>query len=90
MPARFAASGPTIRTVLRELFGIDGQSTNGSGAAAEAAATNGGGDGEVGSIDTLFSAESVPEDLGPLASAFDGGYVAPSGSIDAVFASGGR
>ena len=51
---------------------------------------NGAGDGEVGSIDTLFSAESVPEDLGPLASAFDGGYVAPSGSIDAVFASGGR
>jgi hypothetical protein len=89
---RFAASGPTIRTVLRELFGIEGQSTNGSGvgAAAGGGGGNGAGDGEMGSIDTLFSAESVPEDLGPLASAFDGGYVAPSGSIDAVFASGGR
>ena len=84
--ARFAASGPTIRTVLRELFGIDGHSTNyhvGGGG-------NGAGDGEVGSIDTLFSAGSVSNDLGPLASAFDGGYVAPAGSIDAVFAAGGR
>lgn len=90
MRARFAASGPSIRAVLRALFGIDGQSTNGSGAAAAAGDGKGAGDGEVGSIDTLFSAESVPEDLGPLASAFDGGYVAPSGSIDAVFASGGR
>ncbi len=80
--ARFATSGPTIRAVLRELFGVDGQSTNGRG--------NGAGGGEVGSIDTLFSTESVVEGLGPLASAFDGGYVAPSGSIDAVFATGGR
>jgi tetratricopeptide (TPR) repeat protein len=81
---RFAASGPSIRTVLRELFGIDAQSTNGSGGA------NGGGEGEIGSIDILFSAESVPEELGPLASAFDGGYVAPSGSIDAVFVTDSR
>lgn len=80
------ASGPSIREVLRGLFGIDGQSTNGH------AAWNGGGAGagEVGSIDVLFSAGAVPEDLGPLATAFDGGYVAPSGSIDAVFAAGGQ
>ena len=81
---RFAASGPTIRAVLRELFGIDGQSTNGSGAG------NGAGDREVGSIDVLFAAESASDGLGALASAFDGGYVAPSGSIDAVFVTGSR
>jgi tetratricopeptide (TPR) repeat protein len=81
-PARFVTSGPTIRTVLRVLFGIEGQSTNGHG--------NGAGDGEVGSIDTLFSTEPVAEGLGPLASAFDGGYVAASGSIDLVFESGSR
>lgn len=82
---RFAAAGPTIRALLRELFGIEGQSTNGR----RDGGGHGAGGGEVGSIDVLFSAESVVEDLGPLASAFDGGYVAPSGNIDAVFAAGG-
>jgi len=77
---KFAEPGLTIRTVLRDLFGIDGVSANGGG--------NGSGDGqgETGSIDILFSVDSVTADLGPLASAFDGGYVASSGSIDAVFA----
>jgi hypothetical protein len=84
MTARFAASGPTIRAVLRELFGIDSQSTRDTGGG------NGGGQGEIGSIDILFSAESVTDALGPLAAAFDGGYVAQPGSVDAVFATGGR
>ena len=76
----FNASGPSIRAVLRELFGVDSMATHGNGSAI------GGPSGELGSIDILFSADAVVDGLTPLAVAFDGGYVAPLGSIDAVFA----
>jgi tetratricopeptide (TPR) repeat protein len=80
---RFAGTGPSIRTILRNLFGVAGESQF-NGDVAQGAP------GEVGSIDLLFSSESVADALSPLAVAFDGGYVAPRGDIDAVFAGGGR
>ena len=75
---RFTGSGPTIREVLRELFGVTG----------DAQAPEGAGDGavgEIGSIDMLFSTQAVAESLSPLAVAFDGGYVASQGDIDELF-----
>jgi tetratricopeptide (TPR) repeat protein len=78
----FNRSGPSIRDVLRDLFGVDRPATNGNGAPASASG------GELGSIDILFTAGSVPEELDALAAAFDGGYVAATGSIDDVFAGG--
>jgi tetratricopeptide (TPR) repeat protein len=81
-PARFAGSGPSIRTVLRELFGIDS-------AASFASAQPTGVASEVGSIDTLFNVDS-PAALSPLAVAFDGGHVASHGTIDALFSGRGR
>jgi cytochrome c-type biogenesis protein CcmH/NrfG len=80
---RFNTSGPRIRDLLRDLFGIDGVPAQGNGA------EHGSPDGERGSIDVLFSA-AASDELIPLATAFDGGYVAPQGSIDEVFAGGGR
>ncbi|HET9424645.1 MAG TPA: tetratricopeptide repeat protein [Gemmatimonadaceae bacterium] len=79
---RFTGSGPSIRTVLRDLFGLTGEAAS-NGAFAGAA-------GEIGSIDMLFSASSVADALSPLAVAFDGGYVAAPGDIDALFAEGNR
>ena len=84
--ASFTGTGPSIRTVLRELFGFDG-SMSYTTASAPAAAP-GGIPAEVGSIDTLFSAAPINDALNPLAVAFDGGYVAGQGSIDDLFAGG--
>jgi hypothetical protein len=82
-PRRFTGSGPTIREVLRELFGISGEGQP-TGAAP------GGAVGEIGSIDMLFSTESVADALSPLAVAFDGGYVASQGDIDELFGGASR
>jgi tetratricopeptide (TPR) repeat protein len=84
--ARFTGTGPSIRTVLRELFGFDGSMSYTSASAPAAAA--GSVPAEVGSIDTLFSSAAVNDALNPLAVAFDGGYVAGQGSIDNLFAGG--
>ena len=81
---RFAGSGPSIRTVLRELFGFD-SSASYSTAAAPVAGTV---PAEAGSIDLLFSSGAVTDSLNPLAVAFDGGYVAGQGSVDDLFAGG--
>jgi hypothetical protein len=81
---RFAGTGPSIRTVLRELFGFDGSASYAS-AATPAAGTV---PAEAGSIDLLFSSEAVTDSLNPLAVAFDGGYVAAQGSVDDLFAGG--
>ena len=83
-PARFAGTGPSIRVVLRELFGFDGTASY-SSSAPQAPASGGGVPAEVGSIDLLFSAAPVSDSLNPLAVAFDGGYVAGQGSIDDLF-----
>lgn len=82
-PGRFTGSGPTIREVLRELFGISGE-------APPTGAAPGGAVGEIGSIDMLFSTESVADALSPLAVAFDGGYVASQGDIDELFGGASR
>jgi tetratricopeptide (TPR) repeat protein len=79
----FNGSGPSIRQVLRDLFGLDGSATYSTAAAVASSSTI---PAEVGSIDMLFSADPVPSGLDPLAAAFDGGYVASQGSIDDVFA----
>jgi hypothetical protein len=84
-PARFTGSGPSIRTVLRELFGLDGSASYASAPPGSAAPSV---PAEVGSIDMLFSADPVGGGLNPLAIAFDGGYVAGQGSIDDLFARG--
>lgn len=84
-PPVFAGSGPSIRSVLRELFGIDAQAGRGNGSVGERASSS-----ESGSIDVLFGQESVAEALSPLAVAFDGGYVATSGNLDELFAGGDR
>jgi tetratricopeptide (TPR) repeat protein len=84
---QFNRAGPSIRDVLRNLLGIDGSASNGTGNGSVASAT---GEGDVGSIDTLFSATPVADEITSLAAAFDGGYVAPTGSIDEVFAGGAR
>jgi hypothetical protein len=81
---KFAGSGPSIRVVLRELFGLDGAASFGAGAPSAGAPT------EVGSIDLLFTAEPVAGPLGPLAVAFDGGYVAGQGTIDDLFSGAPR
>jgi hypothetical protein len=83
-PARFAGTGPSIRVVLRELFGFDGTASY-SSSAPQAPASGGGVPAEVGSIDLLFSAAPLSDSLNPLAVAFDGGYVAGQGSIDDLF-----
>ena len=78
---KFTGSGPSIRVVLRELFGLDGS-------ASFASASSGGGanvPAEVGSIDMLFTTEPVTGALSPLAVAFDGGYIAGQGRIDDLF-----
>jgi hypothetical protein len=80
--SKFSMGGPTIRDVLRGLFGVNNQSANGDGALP------GQPGGEVGSIDILFSTEALVDAPNSLAVAFDGGYVAPAGTIDAVFAGG--
>jgi len=80
---RFRSGGPGVRGVLRELLGIDASMTHGNGNGASPLAPA----GERGSIDTLFSTDAV-EEMSPLAAAFDGGYVAPAGSIDDVFTGG--
>ena len=77
---KFAGSGPSIRAVLRDLFGLDGAASF-----ATSAPSAGGAPTEVGSIDLLFAAEPVAGPLGPLAVAFDGGYVASQGTIDDLF-----
>jgi tetratricopeptide (TPR) repeat protein len=87
-PPRFNGSGPSIRTVLRELFGLDGSASY-STSAPEASGGSAGVPAEVGSIDLLFSSAPVSDALNPLAVAFDGGYVAGQGSIDDLF-SGNR
>ena len=84
VPRRFSGSGPSIRSVLRELFGVAEHATNGTGQA------NGVAPGEIGSIDILFATEVVAEALNPLAVAFDGGYVATAGNIDELFTGGGQ
>ena len=53
-------------------------------------AAPGGAVGEIGSIDMLFSTESVADALSPLAVAFDGGYVASQGDIDELFGGASR
>jgi tetratricopeptide (TPR) repeat protein len=80
---RFAGTGPSIRNVLRELFGFDGSTAYATGGGAQASLP-----AEVGSIDMLFSASPVAGALSPLAMAFDGGYVATQGSVDALFSGG--
>jgi hypothetical protein len=82
---RFTGAGPSIRNVLRDLFGFDGSTSYATPGATQASPP-----GEVGSIDMLFSASPVAGALSPLAVAFDGGYVATQGSVDALFAGGGR
>jgi hypothetical protein len=82
--ARFNGSGPSIRTVLRELFGFDGSASYIMAPPIAAATVP----AEAGSIDMLFSAAAVSADLNSLAVAFDGGYVAGQGSIDELFAGG--
>jgi tetratricopeptide (TPR) repeat protein len=84
---RFAGSGPTIRTLLRELFGLETATSYGGWVSGGSAASSV--PSEVGSIDMLFSAQPVGGGLNPLAVAFDGGYVAGQGSIDDLF-SGAR
>ena len=84
-PTRYTGSGPSIRTVLRELFGFDGSAVY---ATAVAATVTPGVPAEVGSIDMLFSRDDVSDSLNPLAVAFDGGYVASQGSIDDLFGAG--
>jgi hypothetical protein len=81
----FAGSGPSIRTVLRELFGIDHAASYTMEIVPSPAALV---PAEVGSIDMLFSSEPLSDSLNPLAVAFDGGYVAGQGSIDELFAGG--
>ena len=83
-PARFSGTGPSIRSVLRELFGFDGSASYATPAAPVPSGA-GGVPAEVGSIDLLFSAAPVSDSLNPLAVAFDGGYVAGQGSIDVLF-----
>lgn len=82
-PTRFTGSGPSIRNVLRDLFGFDGSASY-SAATAQPAPT-GGVPAEAGSIDLLFTTTPVSDSLNPLAVAFDGGYVAGQGSIDDLF-----
>jgi tetratricopeptide (TPR) repeat protein len=83
--SRFAGSGPSIRSVLRELFGFDGSATY--TVAPQSAASRV--PAETGSIDMLFSTAAITDALNPLAVAFDGGFVAGQGSIDDLF-SGSR
>lgn len=80
---RFTGSGPSIRTVLRELFGLDG-------AQPPSNVSSSGTPSEVGSIDLLFASESVGDPPTPLAVAFDGGYVATQGNIDELFGGGAQ
>jgi hypothetical protein len=72
--------------VLRELFGLDGSASYSAAPASSAPAVP----AETGSIDMLFASDGVADALTPLAVAFDGGYVAAQGSIDELFAGGGR
>ena len=81
---RFTGTGPSIRTVLRELFGVDGSASYASSAAMPGSTMP----AEVGSIDMLFSTDAVATALDPLAAAFDGGFVATRGTIDDVFTAG--
>jgi hypothetical protein len=81
-PRRFAGSGPSIRSVLRDLFGVDAAAT------LPASSDFGGPVGESGSIDTLFGATVAEDGMTPLAAAFDGGFVATTGTIDDLFAAG--
>jgi tetratricopeptide (TPR) repeat protein len=81
---RFTGTGPSIRTVLRELFGLDSSASYASFAVPAPAMP-----AEVGSIDMLFSADPVATALDPLAAAFDGGFVATRGTIDDVFTGAG-
>ena len=83
---RFTGSGPSIRQVLRDLFALDGSASYSTAPAPAGASIP----AEVGSIDMLFSTQPVAEGLDPLAAAFDGGYVAATGSIDDVFARAAR
>jgi hypothetical protein len=75
---RFGGGGPSIRSILRQLFGIHGS-------AAPSIAASGPTPGEVGSVDMLFSNEVVGDGLDPLAVAFDGGFVASRGTLDELF-----
>jgi hypothetical protein len=82
--SRFTGKGPSVRSVLRDLFGLDGSASFGGPSPSPTVPA------EVGSIDMLFSADSVSDVLTPLAVAFDGGYVAGQGTIDELFARPGR
>jgi hypothetical protein len=83
-PKRFTGTGPSIRVVLREQFGLDGSASYTTASATPATPPSM--PGEVGSIDLLFSTQAVTDPLSPLAVAFDGGYVAAQGTVDDLFA----